>query len=154
MDTQDPSNPGVESPATKTQATDAVQGESPKPAAEEMPAHLVTSPDINHSLMLGYIGKRARLTGSIVEVREENNLVVFRTSDSATVNLTYDADWDLWGSPTPFITAVGKVVDGNTMHLESFINLGANVDLETVEATIRIIHDPRFRAVFFPFNNV
>ncbi|KAK7021403.1 hypothetical protein VNI00_017354 [Paramarasmius palmivorus] len=120
---------------------------------EEVPGHLVTSPDINALMMPQYINKRARLVGELIKVLEDQNRAILKTSDGIDVSLTYDADWDLWGSPTKYITAVGKVVDPQTMHLESFINMGKTVDLSTVEATIQIIHDPRFKNVFFPFRS-
>ncbi|KAK7021992.1 hypothetical protein VNI00_017094 [Paramarasmius palmivorus] len=134
-------------PVPKTDPLDNVQ--SPL-IHRDVPNQNLTSPDINTSYMVQYMGKRARLTGKILEVHAEENFVVFQASDGVSIRVTFDADWDLWGTPTPFVIIVGTVIDEKTMHMETFINLGDTLDLGTVEATIRIIHDTRFRQVFFP----
>ncbi|KAK7017495.1 hypothetical protein VNI00_018624 [Paramarasmius palmivorus] len=108
------------------------------------------SPLIKSTHMSSYLGRRVRVVGHILEVREDQSFVLMQSSDGSEIKLVYEADWDLWGKPTRYIEALGTVTDAQTIKLELFIPLGDNLDLQTVNATIDIIHDPRFRQVFFP----
>ncbi|EEB94101.1 hypothetical protein MPER_07145 [Moniliophthora perniciosa FA553] len=92
--------------------------------SSNVPDEQRTSPRINTSYMLQYIGKRARLIGELTEVKPRDNYAFLRASDGILVKLTFDGDWELWGKHTRYIEAVGTVVDAQTMHLECFICMG------------------------------
>ncbi|KAK7038935.1 hypothetical protein VNI00_010326 [Paramarasmius palmivorus] len=126
---------------------------SPSPVVKDVAAEdgrPSVSPLIKHSHMAGFCGKWGRLIGQFLEVRDDLKYITMLTSDGGEVKLLFEGDWDLWGQPSRYNEVLGEIKDASTMKLHSFIRLGEELDLNTVNATIDVIHDARFREVFFP----
>ncbi|KAK7047527.1 hypothetical protein VNI00_006293 [Paramarasmius palmivorus] len=108
---------------------------------------IIPAPPILAEQMEQFVGKRVRLVGRILSVNEIAHHGLMQSCDGIKVKITFQ---DGFEPAAPYGEIVGTVVDSSTIAMDIFIPDGHNLDMKTVENTIRIIHDPRFRAVFFP----
>ncbi|KAK7022817.1 hypothetical protein VNI00_016944 [Paramarasmius palmivorus] len=107
-----------------------------------------TSPPIDTSHMESYIGRRARLTGRLGEINPETKTAKMTVCDGEEVVIAYESE-EQWARQTPCVEVLGTVINVRTIQMETLIPQGANLDMDTVWKTIKIIHDPRFKGVFF-----
>ncbi|EEB88978.1 hypothetical protein MPER_12983 [Moniliophthora perniciosa FA553] len=105
------------------------------------------SPRINTSHMPFYHGLCARLIGRVGKNDPETKTAKLAVSDGKEVTISYDSVWE---PPSSCVEVVGTVISDDCMRMECLVKLGDKLDMETVEGTIKVIHDPRFREVFFP----
>ncbi|KAK7437132.1 hypothetical protein VKT23_018755 [Stygiomarasmius scandens] len=103
-----------------------------------------TSPRVNSALMAKYVGQHVRLACKVLTTTDNTATVL--CSDGGEVLVKFPGG----GSDisTTFVEIVGKVVDESTIQKACCINLGSELDMQLVNRTIEIIHQPKY------FNNI
>ncbi|ESK91161.1 single-stranded dna binding protein 12k chain [Moniliophthora roreri MCA 2997] len=105
-----------------------------------------TSPRVNSSMLPRFIGKKVRLPCKILTINKTANRATVQASDGGDVEIQAFVE----DPGVAYIEVIGMVVDETTIKSVGVIKFGDNLDMSTVEETIKIIHDPRFVSVFFP----
>ncbi|KAK7017106.1 hypothetical protein VNI00_018675 [Paramarasmius palmivorus] len=108
---------------------------------------IIPAPPILAEQMGTFIGKRVRLVGRILSVNAVAHDALMKSCDGSQVKITFQDEFE---PSFAFGEVVGTVIDAASIAMDYFAPAGLWLDMKTVEQTIRIIHDARFREVFFP----
>ncbi|KAK7022764.1 hypothetical protein VNI00_016967 [Paramarasmius palmivorus] len=114
------------------------------------PRTYVPAPPMNTSHMPQYVGKRGSLIGQVKSIDASAGTAEMIVSDGVEIRILFNTPFE---PKSKFIEVIGAIVEDKIVQMERFCELGNNLDLTTVEGTIAVIHDSRFKDVFFPFRS-
>ncbi|TEB30171.1 hypothetical protein FA13DRAFT_1859047 [Coprinellus micaceus] len=123
------------------------------PHASFLNTHLIytmereISPRVNSAMLPNWIGKTVRLTCKVVKFSDETHMVV-EAADGGQVTVEVLKDP---GIDVTFIEVIGKVVSGTEVKMQGCIKMGSDLDMNLVNDTITLIHDPRFFGKLFSY---
>ncbi|THV06855.1 replication factor A protein 3 [Dendrothele bispora CBS 962.96] len=98
------------------------------------------SPRVNSSLMPKFVGQHVRLACKVLSTTDTTAKVLCSDGGEVVVKFTGGDS----GISATYVEIIGKVVDPSTIQKACCINLGPELDMQLVDKTIQLIHEPKY----------
>ncbi|KAJ6547552.1 hypothetical protein B0H19DRAFT_953877 [Mycena capillaripes] len=99
---------------------------------------------VNSALLPRFVGKAIRLTCRPSKLTAAGWTVLACDGGEVTVTLLSDQL-----SPDAYFEVIGTVLNPTTIKMHRNVNLGNDLDMDLVNDTINLMHDPRFYSKIF-----
>ncbi|KDQ58605.1 hypothetical protein JAAARDRAFT_69068 [Jaapia argillacea MUCL 33604] len=99
---------------------------------------------VNSARLPQYVGRTVRLACKVLKLQGETALVEASDGGQVHVRLTRDAN-----VTDTYIEVIGSVLDESTIKMMACINMGSHLNMQLVNDTIELVHDPRFMGRIF-----